>query len=164
LFVSDNSNNTGQFVTPAGAVSLLAGVAGHQGSTDGSYSSALFRQPGAISLDKQENLYVADAYRVLRISGGKIVSIAGLAAPGGMAIDSAGNIYVSAPSSHRADGHTAAKNLAIGDQIGPDVPQRLDAAERLPLLASIRFETPESLAYGPTTHTETTSPKIYSKY
>ena len=101
LFIADSGNNRIREVA-AGIIATVAGN-GTYGFTgaNGSPTSATLGTPSSVAVDAAGNLYVADAYRVLRISGGKIVSIAGLAAPGGMAIDSAGNIYVSAPSSHR---------------------------------------------------------------
>ena len=61
LFVSDSASNTIQFVAPSGAVSLLAGAAGQQGSTDATSGSAQFRQPQAVALDKSENLFLTSS-------------------------------------------------------------------------------------------------------
>ncbi len=113
LFVSDVSNNTVQFVTPAGVVSLLAGAAGQQGSADGSYDTALFRQPRAVALDQAENLYVADTGNSLirKITPAGVVSVlagsdstqgyvdnTGTAAvfnsPRALTVDGQGNVYV----------------------------------------------------------------------
>jgi sugar lactone lactonase YvrE len=113
LFISDGSNNTIQFVTPAGAVSLLAGASGQQGSTDGSYGSALFRQPHGIALDKSENLYVADTGNsiIRKITpAGVVTTLAGSSttqgyidatgtaavfnSPQALAVDGSGNVYV----------------------------------------------------------------------
>ena len=113
LFVSDSSVNTVQFVTPAGAVSLLAGAIGQQGSVDGSYGNALFRQPGAIALDKSENLYVADTGNSLirKITpAGVVTTLAGSSSaqgysdgtgaaaifnsPQALTVDASGNLYV----------------------------------------------------------------------
>ena len=113
LFVSDIYNSTVQFVTPAGAVSLLAGTAGQLGSADGSYGSALFRSPRGIALDAAENLYVADSGNAVirKITPAGVVSTVagsddtqgfvdgtGTAAvfnsPQAVAVDGAGNLYV----------------------------------------------------------------------
>ncbi len=113
LFVSDTSNNTIQFVTPTGSVGLLAGSSGQQGSADGSYGSALFRQPRGLALDKSENLYVADTGNSLirKISpAGVVTTLAGSASvqgyidatssaaafnsPQALAVDGSGNVYV----------------------------------------------------------------------
>jgi uncharacterized protein (TIGR03437 family) len=101
LFIADSGNNRIREVT-AGIMSTVAGN-GTYGFTgaNGPPTSATLGAPSSVAVDGAGNLYVADAYRVLRISGGKIASIAGLDAPQGLAVDSAGNVYVSAPSSHR---------------------------------------------------------------
>ncbi|MFI5336489.1 MAG: immunoglobulin domain-containing protein, partial [Opitutales bacterium] len=113
LFVSDGSNNTIQFVTPAGVVDLLAGTAGQQGSTNASYGSALFRQPLGVALEKSENLYVADTGNSLirKITpAGVVTTLAGSSStqgymdatgpaaafnsPQALATDGNGNVYV----------------------------------------------------------------------
>ena len=45
LFVSDTGNNTIRKITPAGAVSTIAGVAGSSGFADGAAGSAQFSSP-----------------------------------------------------------------------------------------------------------------------
>jgi uncharacterized protein (TIGR03437 family) len=101
LFIADSGNNRVRQVT-AGIIATVAGN-GTYGFTgaNGSPTSATLGTPSSVAVDASGNLYIADAYRVLKISGGKIAPIAGLAAPQGLAVDSAGNVYVSAPSSHR---------------------------------------------------------------
>jgi len=101
LFIADSGNDRVREVA-AGIITTVAGN-GTYGFTgaNGSPTSATLGTPSAVAVDGSGNLYVADAYRVLKISNGKIAPIAGLAAPQGIAIDSAGNVYVSAPSSHR---------------------------------------------------------------
>jgi sugar lactone lactonase YvrE len=60
IYVSDYNNNRIRKITPAGAVSTLAGT--QQGFEDGSATQAKFYKPGHICLDSQGNLYVADRY------------------------------------------------------------------------------------------------------
>jgi len=101
LLIADTGNNRIRQVA-AGLIATAAGT-GTYGFTgaNGSPTSAALGAPSAVAVDAAGNLYVADAYRVLRIAGGKIAPIAGLDSPQGLAVDSAGNVYVSAPSSHR---------------------------------------------------------------
>jgi uncharacterized protein (TIGR03437 family) len=101
LFIADSGNNRIREVS-AGIITTVAGN-GTYGFTgaNGSPTSATLGTPSSVAVDGSGNLYVVDAYRVLKISNGKIAPIGGLAAPQGIAIDSAGNVYVSAPSSHR---------------------------------------------------------------
>jgi uncharacterized protein (TIGR03437 family) len=101
LLIADSGNNRIRQVA-AGLIATVAGN-GTYGFTgaNGSPTNATLGAPASVAADAAGNLYVADAYRVLRIAGGKISPIAGLNAPQGLAVDSAGNVYVSVPSSHR---------------------------------------------------------------
>lgn len=118
LFVSDNGN-TIRKVTPEGVVTTIAGLAGRAGSADGIGSAARFNGPSALALDNAGNLYVADGLnftiRKLTLTGTNwtVTTIAGRAGsfgsadgigsaarfdhPAGLAIDRAGNLYVSDP-------------------------------------------------------------------
>lgn len=62
LYVADTGNHTIRFITPAGAVSTLAGMAGNPGAKDGTNSAARFYHPMRVALDPGGNLYVADTY------------------------------------------------------------------------------------------------------
>ena len=60
VYVADTSNHTIRKVTPAGVVSTLAGLAGTQGSADGTGSAARFYQPDDVAVDSAGNVYVTD--------------------------------------------------------------------------------------------------------
>lgn len=112
LYVADSFNNTIRKVTPAGAVTTLAGAAGSFGSADGTGAAARFWQPQGIAVDSAGNVYVADSANgtIRRIASGAVVTtLAGSASagsadgtggnarfywPSGAAVDSAGNSYV----------------------------------------------------------------------
>src|SRR5271157_539612 len=124
LFIADTGNNRIRQVA-AGIIATVAGN-GTYGFTgaNGAPTGATLGAPSAVAVDAAGNLYVTDAYRVLRISGGKIAPIAGLAAPQGLAVDSAGNVYVSAPSSQRVyvlapAGAACAATLSPAQQTAP---------------------------------------------
>jgi len=113
VYVADSFNNTIRKITAAGVVTTLAGTAGMQGSTDATGASARFSQPGDVVADASGTLYVADTanhtIRKITAAGG-VTTLAGLAGssgssdgsgsaarfntPGGIAIDSAENLYV----------------------------------------------------------------------
>jgi sugar lactone lactonase YvrE len=120
LYVADTLNNTIRKITPAGTnwvVSTLAGLAGTNGSADGTNANARFNAPTALVPDTNGNLYVADflndTIRKVAPAGTNWVvsTLAGLAGtngaadgantsarfywPQGIAIDGAGNLYVS---------------------------------------------------------------------
>ncbi|MFH2043607.1 MAG: hypothetical protein ABIK92_00490 [Pseudomonadota bacterium] len=113
LYVCDCYNSTIRKISPAGAVTTIAGTTRKHGSSDGIGPSAQFRRPCGIALDKEGNLYIADQGNtaIRKITPEGVVSTlagskpgdghsdgAGAAAqfnnPGGITSDSAGNMYV----------------------------------------------------------------------
>jgi sugar lactone lactonase YvrE len=113
VFVADTSNYTIRKITPAGLVSTIAGTVADRGSNDGPANGARFNYPEGVAVDSTENVFVADTanHTIRRITPGGVVStIAGLAGsagsvdgigssarfntPTGLAVDTAGNIYV----------------------------------------------------------------------
>jgi sugar lactone lactonase YvrE len=116
VYVSDLFNLTIRQVTPAGVVTTLAGLAGHTGTTDGTNSVARFYYPDGVGLDSAGNLYVSDIYnytirKVTPVGTNWVVTtLAGLAGSAGsvdgtnkaarfgelrgLAVDSAGDVYV----------------------------------------------------------------------
>src|SRR5207248_2644965 len=102
-------------ITPARVVSTFAGLAGNDGSANGTGSTARFSFPSALAVDSANNIYVADTSNstIRKITPARVVStFAGLAGspgsangtgstarfnfPSGVAVDRAGtgNIYV----------------------------------------------------------------------
>lgn len=113
VYVADNGNSTIRMITPAGVVSTLAGQAGHPGSNDGVGAQALFNFPNGMATDASGDVYVADSgNNTIRMiaPGGNVTTLAGTAGvsgsadgqggsasfngPGGVAVDSVGNVYV----------------------------------------------------------------------
>jgi len=114
VYVADTVNSTIRKITPAGAVSTLAGSAGVTGSADGSGAAARFNSPQGLAIDSAGNLYVADTDNsTIRVvtPAGVVSTLAGTAKafgsadgigaaasftyPAGVATDSVGNLYVS---------------------------------------------------------------------
>ncbi len=80
IYVADTGNSTIRKITPAGAVSILAGTPLATGGTDG--TNAFFTGPEGIAVDPAGNVYVADTGNdtVRFITPGGVVStVAGLA-------------------------------------------------------------------------------------
>jgi MBG domain/Immunoglobulin I-set domain/PKD domain/Immunoglobulin domain/NHL repeat len=118
VYVGDSGNGTIRKVTPAGAVSTLAGTPGLHGTSDGVGGAARFAYPNGVAVDTAGNLYVADGTgspptpnnAIRRITpAGVVTTLAGSSAsgetdgiggsarfnnPDSVAVDSAGNIYV----------------------------------------------------------------------
>ncbi len=108
-YVSDNGNNLIRKITSAGVVSSFAGSS--KGFANGAGNTAKFNSLQGVGIDKDGNIYVADANnnRIRKITpAGVVTTIAGNAAgfvndtgtlaafrrPFGTAVDRAGNIYV----------------------------------------------------------------------
>ena len=120
LYVGDWGNSTIRKMTPVGAswvVTTIAGLARDPGHTDGTNSAARFDKPFGVAVDTNGNVYVADTgnntiREVTPVGTNWVVTtLAGLAVGGpgsadgmgsaaqfnsplGMALDSAGNLYV----------------------------------------------------------------------
>lgn len=83
LYVNDVANCTvRKIVIKTGAVTTIAGIVGHKGSTDGAASDAMFNYPAGITTDGT-NLYVADTdnhtIRKIVIETGIVTTLAGQA-------------------------------------------------------------------------------------
>jgi uncharacterized repeat protein (TIGR03803 family) len=113
VFVADTNNHTIRKITPGGAASTLAGVAGSLGNADGTGAAARFHFPGAIAIDSADNLFVADTNNntIRKVTPlGVVSTFAGSAGvygyddglgnaarfnlPRGVCVDLAGNVFV----------------------------------------------------------------------
>lgn len=112
VFVADYNNSTIRKITPAGVVTTFAGTAGMRALVDGTGSAARFSLPSGVATDGDGNVYVADfancsirkitpAGSVTTLAGSfEIGSLDGTGSaasfnfPSGLAIDSAGTLYV----------------------------------------------------------------------
>jgi sugar lactone lactonase YvrE len=112
-YVVDSGNNTLRAVSPAGAVSTLAGTSGKKGNVDGTGAAASFNYPTGVAVAGNGQIYLADSrnYVVRTVSPAAVVlTLAGDAAsagtvdgvgaaarfdsPVGVAIDDLGIMYV----------------------------------------------------------------------
>jgi sugar lactone lactonase YvrE len=122
LYIADVNGHRIRKVTPAGVISTLAGTgsAGYSGD-GGAATAAQLNYPGGVAVDSAGNLYIADSYnfRVRKVTpAGVISTVAGngtccysgdgaaataarLAYPFGVAVDSAGSLYIADQSNSR---------------------------------------------------------------
>jgi hypothetical protein len=77
LYVADTGNNTIRKIATDGTVSTVAGLAGSEGSTNGTGSAARFRGPAAVVVDGSGNLFVADRYNttIRRVTPAGVVTL-----------------------------------------------------------------------------------------
>lgn len=146
-YVADTGNHTIRRITPAGAVSTVAGAAGQAGSADGTGTAARFSAPQGVVVDAGGSLYVADTgnLTIRKITpAGVVTTLAGAAgqsgsadglgasarftAPTDLAVDALGNLYVADANTVRkiAPGgmvSTFAGVAGQGGQVGGDGPQ-----------------------------------------
>ena len=112
VYVADTYNYTVRKITPAGVVTTLAGLADNDGSIDGTGSVARFRHMFGIAVDGAGNVCVTDFSNTIRkiTPAGVVSTLAGTPGvhgnadgtgsaaqfwqPWGIAVDSAGNVYV----------------------------------------------------------------------
>jgi hypothetical protein len=110
---SNFGNHTIRKITAGGVVTTFAGTAGHPGSADGVGSGASFNYPAGLAVDGADNIYVADRgnQTIRKITPAAVVTtlagssgnigfadgtgnLAFFTAPGAVAVDSGGTVYV----------------------------------------------------------------------
>jgi len=113
IYVADTFNHTIRKIDTAAVVSTVAGVAGLAGNADGIGAVARFNYPSGLAMDSDGNLYITDsANNTIRkmTPGGVVTTLGGMPGitgsadgqgsvarfyyPAGIALDSAGNLYV----------------------------------------------------------------------
>ena len=162
LYVADSRNSTiRKIVLSTGTVTTVAGSAGLSGSSDGTGGTARFGRPTSLALDGAGNLYVADAsnstVRKVTLATGMVTTIAGTAGmtgsvdgigaaarfstPAGIAVDTAGNLYVADSSNHNVRKIIAATGAVSTLAGAAGIPGSVDN-----IGAAARFRAPEGIA------------------
>ena len=117
VYVADSGNSAIRKIAPSGIITTVAGTGAYGYSGDGGpASSARLAQPNGVAVDGAGNLYIADTgnavIRKIAAADGTIATVAGtavgqgysgdggpalsagLSLPWGIAVDTAGNVYV----------------------------------------------------------------------
>ncbi len=119
VYVTDSVNQTIRKITPSRVVTTLAGFPRSYGYVDGTGSGARFHNPLGIAVDASGNVYVADPgnHAIRKVTqGGVVTTLAGQSGnpgsadgigsvarfnnPGGVEVDSSGNLYVADSMNH----------------------------------------------------------------
>jgi len=144
IYVTELGNYTIRKITPAGAVTTLAGLAGAPGSADGPGSTARFRSPESIAVDAAGNVYVADignnAIRKITPSGLVTTLAATVGVTGRLTVDPAGNIFVAGLTIRKVATDGSVSTLAgLADAVGSADGTGSD----------VRFNDPHGIALDP---------------
>jgi sugar lactone lactonase YvrE len=121
LYVADTGNNRIRRIAGNGTISTVAGNGVEDQTADGAPATqAALNEPNAVAVDSEGTVYIAEEDRVVRIAtDGTIRTVAGavyssgyngdgipavsaeLDSPSGLAVDAAGNVYISDTDNQR---------------------------------------------------------------
>ena len=132
VYIADYSNQVIEEVTPSGTLSIFAGTGTAGAPTPGPATASDLNYPTGLAIDSQGNLYVADSVNsmiekitpsgTLSIVAGNGTSAAPVPGPAssspldnpfGVAVDAAGDIYISDTSNNEIEEVTPAGTLSI---------------------------------------------------
>jgi uncharacterized protein (TIGR03437 family) len=117
LYIADSGNLRVRKVS-SGVITTVAGGGSSGLGDNGPATSAQLNQPWGVAVGSAGDLYIADCYRIRRVSNGVITTVAGngtqgfggdngpatsaqLNIPTGVAVDSAGNLYIADSANNR---------------------------------------------------------------
>jgi sugar lactone lactonase YvrE len=159
VYVADTSSHCIRKITPAGVVTTLAGAPGQSGFADGTGTAARFSGPSSVAVDATGTVFVADTnnHTIRRTTAtGETSTFAGTAGsygsndgqgiaaqfgrPRGVALDPAGNLYVTSDQTVRKISPTGNVTTLAGAY---NQASYYDANG-----TSARFSTPAGIAVG----------------
>lgn len=162
LYVADTQNSTIRKITPSGMVSTFAGTVGTPAYADGTGTAAMFNRPSGIAADAQGNVYVADTFNnmIRKITPAGVVTTlagtttsgqqdgtgaaAGFTAPQGVAVDSAGTVFVADTSNNCIRAITPAGTVSTIAGVCGSAGAHVDGPA-----ATASFYAPTGIAVGP---------------
>lgn len=152
VYVAEVGNYTIRKVTPAGAVTTLAGQALHPGYVDGPGATALFSSPESIAVDKDGYVFVGDRLNnVVRLitPGGTVSTLeATRGLTGRVTVDLTGNLFVASTTIQKVTPGGAVTTIAgLAEAVGSADGTGSEA----------RFNNPQGIAVDPAGHLFVTS-------
>ena len=165
LYVADTQNSTIRKITPDGTVTTFAGKVGVPAYADGTGTTAMFNRPAGVATDAQGDVYVADTFnnRIRKITPAGVVttlaggaggagsgqqdgtgSAAGFTAPQGLAVDSAGTVFVADTSNNCIRAITPAGAVTTIAGVCGSTGAHVDGPA-----ATASFYAPTGIAVGP---------------
>ncbi len=157
LFIADTYNNVVEEVTPAGRLSVVAGVAGREGrQRPGPATSSDLNGPGGVALDAHGDLFIADTYNdvVEEVTrAGTLSVVAGNGKKGPPTPGPATESELDSPTGVALDAHG---DLFIADTDN-DVVEEVTPAGRLSVVAGVTDKSGGPSA-GPATSSDLNSP------
>ncbi|HWD93197.1 MAG TPA: Ig-like domain-containing protein [Verrucomicrobiae bacterium] len=136
IYVADNGNNIIRKITPAAAVSTLAGSAGISGAKDGTGTDALFSSPFGLTVDGNANVFVTDTsnHTVRKITpDGAVTTLVGLAGKSGSTDEEGASARFNFPIGVAVDENT---NLFVAD-FANDTVRKVTAALAVTTVAGL---------------------------
>jgi hypothetical protein len=97
VYVADSGSYTIRKITPAGAVTTLAGTKGLAGYGDAPGAAARFNNLSGLAIDGGDNLYASDSFSIRKITPAGVVSTvpgSGDNKPQGVTANRAGDVYL----------------------------------------------------------------------
>jgi sugar lactone lactonase YvrE len=172
LYIADTWNHRVRRVDTAGTITTVAGTSECGSSGDGGpATSACVQSPRSVAVDGAGNLYIGDeGWRIRRVDPtGTITTVAGngtggfsgdggpatsasLTVPYGVAVDSAGNLFIADIGNNRIRRVSAAQNTPTGSGVSVQPTATLPDGSTAPV--SLSFD---SVSAGGTTTVETST-------
>ena len=137
VYIADTGNNRVRMLSE-GIITTLAGQQGGGYIGDGSAAATELNAPAGLAVDAGGDLYIADTQnqRIRMISGGQISTVAGtgtagatgdhgtsaaatLSSPTGIALDSAGNLYIADTGNNKVRGINVGTNSLVFNTLNP---------------------------------------------
>jgi hypothetical protein len=155
VFIADTANNVVEKVTPAGQLSIVAGIPGKSGvPTPGPATTSDLNGPLGLALDSSGDLFIADSKNAVVeevTPSGQLSIVAGQPGHSGLPIPGAAtSSYLNSPDAVVVD--SANNDLYIADTSN-DVIEEVTPAGQLSVVGGIAdgFDDPEGLTVDPTT-------------